>query len=409
MPRRAPRILLVHDNFPAQFGGLGRWLAAQGWEVAFATAAAVGDAGPMRILRYRRHRAPSAETHPYAQPMDRAAINAQGFVRAALAVRREGYRPDVVVAHSGWGAGMFAKDVFPEAAFIAYCEWWYRHPAADVEYLDRLEGRVAAADVEAPMHERARNAPIAMDLGASDAAICPTEFQASQFPPVFRRHLAVMHDGIDTGFFRPSAQAGRSTLGGLVAEDARVVSYATRGMEPHRGFPQFMAALPAVLRSDPKAVAVIAGENRVVYGGERLRSVDWKARAMAENDLDPSRVHFVGRLAAADYLRLLQRSSAHVYLTVPFVLSWSMLEAMSAGCGLALSDTPPVREHADEASAILVDLARPATIAEAVLELASVPPGRDPRRVRARERVREALSAERQHRLKAKLFAGLLR
>ena len=164
--------------------------------------------------------------------------------------------------------------------------------------------------------------------------ICPTDFQAAQFPPLFRRALTVLHDGIDTDRFRPDPAARRDTLGGLVAEDARVITYATRGMEPHRGFPQFMAALPAVLAADPKAVAVVAGENRVAYGGEALRRVDWKARALAENDIDPARVHFVGHLAPADYLRLLQRSDAHVYLTVPFVLSWSMLEAMSAGCGL---------------------------------------------------------------------------
>lgn len=409
MARRAPSILFIHDNFPAQFGGLGRWLAGRDWDVTFATAATVTEAGPMRILRYAPHRKPSPETHPYAQGMDRAAINAQAFVRAALAARRAGYRPDVIVAHSGWGAGMFAKDVFPDAAYVAYCEWWYRYPAADTIYLDRLEGRSAEPTLEAPMHERARNAPIAMDLAASDAAICPTKFQASQFPPALRRQLAVMHDGIDTDFFRPSAAAERSTLGGLVAEDAHVVTYATRGMEPHRGFPQFMAALPTILRADPKVVAVVAGENRVVYGSERLRSIDWKARALEANDLDPARVKFVGRLGASDYLLLLQRSTVHVYLTVPFVLSWSMLEAMSAGCALVLSDTAPVREHANEKTATMVDLAKPATISDAVIGLISATSECALRRTRARERIRRTLAAEKQFERKATLFGGLLR
>ena len=405
MPR-FPRILFIHDNFPAQFGALGQWLAAQGWDVAFATAARTATSRTMRILPYAPHRAPSRETHPYAQPMDRAAITAQAFVRTALAARRDGYRPDVIVAHSGWGAGMFARDVFPEAAFVAYCEWWYRHPALDTAYLDALAGRTPAPALEAPMHERARNAPIAMDLAASDAAICPTEFQASQFPPVFRRHLSVMHDGIDTDFFRPAPAARRSTLGGLVAGDAPVVTYATRGMEPHRGFPQFMAALPQILADHPRAVAVIAGENKVAYGGDGLRHTDWKAKALTENDIDPARVHFVGRLARRDYLRLLQRSSAHVYLTVPFVLSWSMLEAMSTGCALALSDTPPVREFADAEAATLVDLARPAAIADAVAGLLAEAPDA-PRRARARESVRAGLDVAAQHRRKATLFADL--
>lgn len=403
---RPGSILFVHDNYPAQFGGLGRWLAGRGWEVGFATAAPPAEAPPgIRILPYARHRAPSRETHPYAQPMDRAAIAAQAFARTALAARRDGYRPDIVVAHSGWGAGMFAKDIFPEAAFVAYCEWWYRYPGADVAFLAALEGRVLSAPLEAPMHERARNAPIAMDLAAADAAICPTRFQAGQFPGIFRRALTVLHDGIDTDRFSPDDEARRGTLGGLVAEDARVVTYATRGMEPHRGFPQFMAALPAVLAADRKAVAVIAGENRVAYGGDGLRATDWKARALAENDLDPARVHFVGRLDGGDYLRLLQRSDAHVYLTVPFVLSWSMLEAMSVGCGLILSDTDPVREFGDRTNAALVDMARPAAIAEAVRETLGEPAS--DRRRRARELVRRRLSRVALSEQKERLFAGL--
>ncbi len=405
MPGRR-RILFVHDNYPAQFGGLGQWLASRGWEVAFATAHPPAEApAEMRILAYAPHRAPSRETHPYAQPMDKAAINAQAFARSALAARQRGYRPDVVVAHSGWGAGMFAKDIFPEAAFVAYCEWWYRFPGADVAFLAEMEGRPLGAPLEAPMHERARNAPIAMDLSAADAAICPTKFQASQFPEIFRRTLRVLHDGIDTDRFRPDAAVRHATLGGIVAEDARVVTYATRGMEPHRGFPQFMAALPAVLADDPKAVAVIAGENRVAYGGDGVRKTDWKARALAENDLDPARVHFVGRLGSADYLRLLQRSDAHVYLTVPFVLSWSMLEAMSTGCGLVLSDTDPVREFGDRTNAALVDMTRPDTIADGVREMLADPTS--DRRRRARELVQRRLSRPSLFAQKEKLFAGL--
>ena len=129
------------------------------------------------------------------------------------------------------------------------------------------------------------------------------------------------------------------------------MTYATRGMEPHRGFPQFMAAVPEILAA-PKTVVVVAGANQVAYGGDNLRGVDWKAKALAEADVDPTRVHFVGHLDRFAYLRLLQRSDAHVYLTVPFILSWSMLEAMSCGCPLVLSDTAPVREFADASAAL---------------------------------------------------------
>lgn len=406
------RILFIHDSFPAQFGALGLWLAKQGWEVGYATAAtgitaARARAAGLRLLRYAPHRRPSGGTHPYAQPMERAAINAQAFLRTALAARRQGYDPDIVVAHSGWGAGMFARDAFPRARFVAYCEWWYRYPGLDVSYLADLAGEPPPASVEAPMHERARNAPIAMDLAAADAALCPTDFQAAQFPPVFRAALRIEHDGIDTELFSPEAAERSSTLGGLVARDARVVSYATRGMEPHRGFPQFIAALPRVLAADPAAVAVIAGENRVAYGGDAARRVDWKARAMAGHGVDPARVRFVGRLGRADYIRLLRRSDAHVYLTVPFVLSWSMLEAMSAGCALVASDTAPVREFADDSTARLIDMRDGAALADAILATIADRAAANPRRIAARASIRDRVDSRDMFGRKASMFETL--
>lgn len=371
MPART--ILFVHDSFPGQFGALAADFAARGWQVAFATAAPPAAApGGLRILSYAPHRAPSPETHPYAQPMDRAALRAQAFARTAFGARRDGLAPDVVVTHTGTGAGMLAREIFPAARVVAYCEWWYRHPGADVAWL-AAHGYPHPGGPEAPLHEQARNAPIALELAAADAAVCPTAFQAAQFPPAFRDRLTVVHDGIDAALFRPDPDATRDTLDGLVPAGARLVTYATRGMEPHRGFPEFMAALPAVLAADPRAVAVVAGDNRVCYGGDALRRVDWKARALATHPLDPTRVRFAGTLPPALYRRLLRRSDAHVYLTVPFVLSWSMLEAMASGVALVASDTAPVREFAGDESAELVDHGHPAALADAILATLAAP------------------------------------
>jgi glycosyltransferase involved in cell wall biosynthesis len=339
--------------------------------------------------------------------MERAALVAQAFARAALAARAEGLRPHVVVGHSGWGPGLCARDVFPEAAYVAYCEWWYRHPGPDVAYLTEAGLHPPDRSPEAPMFERMRNAPIALDVASADAVICPTRFQAAQFPEALRASMTVAHDGVDAGFFHPDPTARRATLGGLVAPDARVVTYATRGMEPHRGFPQFMAALPRILAADPRAMAVIAGENRVAYGGDALRRTDWRAEALRTPGLDSARVRFVGRLARDDYLALLQRSDAHVYLTVPFVLSWSMLEAMSAGCALVLSDTEPIREFADQAAARLVDHRRPEAIAEAVLATLADPGDNAARRERARAAILATVPLEACHARRERLFRDL--
>jgi glycosyltransferase involved in cell wall biosynthesis len=402
------RILFVHDNFPAQFGAFGAWLARRGWEVTFATARE--DAEPparTRLFRYRPHREPTRETHPYARPLEKAAIAAQAFARAALPLREKGYRPDIVMAHSGWGAGMFAKDIFPEAVSVPYVEWWYNHPAPDAAFLARGGGR-AEDTVETPLLQRARNAPILMDLSGADAALCPTRFQAAQFPPWLGQRLTVTHDGVDTTTHAPRRDARADTLDGLLPEGAEVVTYATRGMEPQRGFPQFIRALPRIFAARPNAHAVIAGENRVAYGGARDRAVDWKAKLLAEVAPDPARVHFVGRLSRPAYVRLLQRSDAHVYLTAPFVLSWSMMEAMATGCLLVASDTEPVREMATHGeTALLTDFFDEAALADRIAEALAEPGRFASMRAAARAFIVDGFDAETLNERRAGWLRGL--
>lgn len=408
------KVLFVHDNFPAQFGAFGQWLRGLGDEVVFATARADAPEGAMPLLRYAPHREPTQGVHPYAQGFETAAIRGQGFVRAALKARAEGFRPDVVMAHSGWGAGMFAADVFPQAACVPYVEWWYRHPAPDAAFLDAEPGAAAAAAdvVEAPMRQRVRNAPMLMDLSAAHAALTPTRFQAAQFPPLAHGLLRVLHDGIDAAKLAPGPVD--RTLGGLVAEDAEVVTYATRGMEPHRGFPQAMRALASVLARRPKAVGVIVGENRVAYGGQAARGVDWKARMLEETAIDPARLRFTGLLPRPALLAAMRRSDAHLYLTAPFVLSWSMLEAMSVGCPLIASDTDPVREFAEDgATARLVPFFDHAALADAVDEALEDRAAATARGAAARAMVLEQLDAARlwpeKRRWLAEVRAGLNR
>jgi glycosyltransferase involved in cell wall biosynthesis len=389
------RILFVHDNFPAQFGAFGAWLAARGWEVTFATAREGAEPPPgTRLFLYRPHREPTKETHPYAQVFEKAAIAAQGFARSAFALRAKGYRADIVMAHAGWGAGMYVKDVFPEAVSVPYLEWWYAHPAPDAAFLGRSETGDGA--VETPLHQRSRNAPILMDLSGADAALVPTRFQAARFPRWIAPLLTVTHDGVDTALHAPAPAVGPDTLDGLVPADAEVVTYATRGMEPQRGFPQFIRALPRLFAARPKAHVVIAGENRVAYGGAKDRAVDWKVRMLEEVAPDPARVHFVGRLSRPAYIRLLRRSDAHVYLTVPFVLSWSMMEAMATGCLLVASDTEPVREMATHGeTAILTDFFDADALADRLAEALAEPARFAPMRAAARAAIVEGYSADR--------------
>jgi glycosyltransferase involved in cell wall biosynthesis len=311
-------------------------------------------------------------------------------------MRRQGFGPDVVVSHAGTGAGMLAADVFPGARTVAYAEWWYAYPAPDLAYLGAA---APLPDAEQAMVERARNAAMALEIASADATLCPTAFQARQFPQALQAALTLHHDGIDTNLFAPAPARGTDAacpeaLRDL-PDDTPLVTYATRGMEPHRGFPQFMAAVPAIQRAHPHAVVAIAGDNTVCYGTEAMRAVNWLARGLAEPGLDPGRVVLLGTLPGPAYRWLLRRSDAHVYLTTPFVLSWSLLEAMACACPLVVSDTDPVREFTSKDAARLVDMRAPGAIAAAVGEVLADPAAAERRGAAARRAVLDRVPAAR--------------
>lgn len=346
------QILFAHQNFPAQFGEFGVYLARNGWDVAFATAAEGAKPPPgCRMVKMVPHRDPTKGVHRFAHTLEKAMINAQAFANAAMRARDEGLNPDVVVAHSGWGSGTFAKAVWPQTKFVSYVEWYYRYPPVDA-----VQGPSAQTEEDGRAHALSRNTPILLDLAEADMVLCPSRFQAQQFPEKLRRDMVVMHDGVDTDYHAPSDYPDLPDALKALPADAEIVSYATRGMELHRGFPEFMRALARLQAARPKLHAIIVGQDRVAYGPSREDGRGWKEAMQEELDLDESRIHWTGLLPRKQYLGVLQKTDVHVYLSVPFVLSWSMIEAMSTGCALVASDTDTVREAAtDGEDALLVD------------------------------------------------------
>ncbi|MBI1391417.1 MAG: glycosyltransferase [Alphaproteobacteria bacterium] len=345
------QVLFLHNNFPAQFGGLAGHLVDHGWKVWFGTQRQDLSHPRVNTFHYTPHREPSDNIHPYSGSWEKAVINGQSVARACIELKRtQQLNPDIVVSHSGWGPGLFVKDIWPEARTIGYFEWYYNSPGPDVSFLDPTPPSYDQA-----ARSRARNAPILLDLASVDIGICPTHWQKSQFPATFDAKLLVHHDGVDTQYFRPDRKAPLSLKGVELPADAEIVTYVARGMEPYRGFPQFMAALAVLQAERPELQAVIVGEDRVAYGKKLAEGDSHLKRALSENAIDAARTHFVGYLSRDEYRRVLAASSAHVYLTTPFVLSWSMMEAMAMGCALVGSDTAPVREVANESNAFIVD------------------------------------------------------
>jgi glycosyltransferase involved in cell wall biosynthesis len=333
-------ILFIHPNFPAQYRHIAAALARDpSNRIVFATQNERPEwtIPGVRKLLFGKPKPGKNGTHPFSRGFDTAVRMGIAALQSLQELAASGFRPAAVYGHSGWGTTLFLKDLFPHAVFIGYFEWFYNARGSDADFdpSEPLTWQTAATI-------RTRNAPILIDLAACDHGVTPTFWQLAQFPVELRSKLTVLHDGVDAAYFQPYPSA-RAGLPEPLNRAEELVTYATRGMEPYRGFPQFMEAVAALLKNRPKCHAAIAGEDRVCYG-KRSACGSWKEEMLGRLNLDPTRVHFLGSLPYGRYKALLQASDVHIYLTRPFVLSWSLIEAMSCGCLVVGSDTPPLRE-----------------------------------------------------------------
>ncbi|NMG03202.1 glycosyltransferase [Azoarcus taiwanensis] len=360
------RLLLIHQNFPGQFRELARaWAARPDLQVlGLGRDTAPGLPG-VAWQRYRLHRPPAEAQHPYLRQMEIAVLHGQAVARTLARLARQGYRPDVVLAHPGWGETLYLRDIFPDARLIHLCEWYYGKPGADVGFDPEFP---VGPDIHARM--RTWNALHALNLAQCDLGVSPTAWQRAQHPAEFQRKIVVQHEGIDTAYFAPDPGARFKTPSGVeLAAGDPVITFVARNLEPYRGFHIFMRALACVQRRHPGCHAIIVGGDEVSYGAAPADAPNWREKLLREVALDPARTHFTGRLPRADYRRVLQVSAAHVYLTYPFVLSWSLLEALSTGCRVIGSRTAPVEEVIrDGENGVLVDFFDVEGIAVRVLE-----------------------------------------
>ncbi|MBD2128378.1 glycosyltransferase family 4 protein [Microcoleus sp. ZQ-A2] len=348
------RILFLHSNFPAQFRHLAVALAQDSkHKVVFGTTRKEGTLPGVYKAIYTPSREAHPQTHHYVRTLENAVLQGQAVYRLADQLKAQSFIPDVVYAHSGWGPSLFIKDIFPKAKLLCYFEWFYHAHGSDADF-DPNEP--LTADDEARI--RIKNAPILIDLYSCDRGLAPTYWQQQQFPPEYHNKIKVHHDGVDTQFFQP--QPGAKLFLPRINLDLRevpeIVTYVARGMEPYRGFPQLIETVALLQKRRPQCHVVIVGENRVAYGRTLPDGKTYKDVMLEKVPLDLNRVHFTGLLPYPEYLQVLQASSVHLYLTRPFVLSWSMLEALSTGCLVVASHTAPVTEMIqDGVNGLLVD------------------------------------------------------
>jgi len=372
------RILFVHSNYPAQFRHLSQHYAASGeHEVVFLSQGKEWTApsdGSVKLQRYQLGRDPQgALCHPYLKRFESAVLTGQACLREAMKLRQGGFTPDLIVGHSGFGSTLYLKEVWPEARFLGYFEWYYRTNGSDVGFGEKDP---VSPDTACRVHTY--NAPIVMDLGLSDRALCPTRWQAQQFPEFLQERLDVIFDGINTELFRPLTAAERQpglTLGDLhIPSDVPLVTYTTRGFEPYRGWPQVAEGLSLLMKRNAQVRVLLVGSDEVAYGAARGDGRSWRQWALDSFEFDPSRLHWLPPLQYDDYRKVLQHSWVHVYWTIPFILSWGLMESLSTGCAVVASDTPPVQEVISAGKqGLLVDFFDPESLAARVDELLADP------------------------------------
>lgn len=336
-------ILFLHRNFPAQFRHVLPVFASDpNNKVVFITNNETTHMKNVMKVQYKLKREVPDDCHRYLRFYEECVNHGQACAEAAIALKNQGFKPDVIFGHT-WGQTLFMKDVFPDVPLICYFEWFYDRYNGDMGF----DGRPLDIDDWAKL--RSKNAHLLIDLFSCDYGFCPTKFQLKQFPKEFHNKIRVMHDGVDADYCKPddNAQFFVKDKNITLTRNDEVITYATRGMEAYRGFPEFMKAAEVLLKKRPNLQIVIGGEDRVCYGPQ-LANTTYKKMMLKQLDLDMDRVHFVGSLPFNEYVKLLQISSAHVYLTYPFVASWSLLDAMSCGCPIVASSTEPVMEFIED-------------------------------------------------------------
>jgi glycosyltransferase involved in cell wall biosynthesis len=335
--------LFIHQNFPAQYRHLVLHLAGQpGNHVCFLTQPNQNSMAGVRKITYPKDERGPVNCHAYSSEIDRAICTGATVADVCKSLRDDGFKPDLIVGHGGWGETMFVKDVFPDTPVLANFEFYYHAHGVDVNFDPEF-----TSIFNEPSRLRTRNGITLLAFQSADWGHSATRWQKSLHPPEMQSRISVLHEGVDTDVARPNPKATFTLPGGraLTRKD-EVLTYVARNLEPYRGFHVFMRALPQLLRRRKKLEVVIVGGDGVSYGAPPPPRSTFKEMMLQEvgSRLDLARVHFLGQIEYHAYLNLLQVSSVHTYLTYPFVLSWSFVEAMACGCLIVGSATAPVLE-----------------------------------------------------------------
>jgi glycosyltransferase involved in cell wall biosynthesis len=375
--------MYVHQNFPAQFGHIAAHLAQKlHWKCTFITQAPPGtDAGIERI-QYKLHGGATKSNHFCSRTFENTVWHCDGVYRALR--QRTDIRPDLIVGHSGFGSTLFLRELYPDVPVINFFEYYYHphDPESDMDFRRDLNWQTPEIKY---LRSRCRNAMILLDLQNCQVGYAPTNFQRSKFPVEYHAKMRTIFDGVDRAIYHgfgeqlrpPVSQRGERTLAGVVVPPGkRVLTYVSRGFESMRGFDIFMRAAKLIYTQYPDVQIIVIGTDRIAYGGDEsyTNGKSFKDWVMAQDEYDLEKVRFVGRVHPLELAKVLAATDLHIYLTVPFVLSWSMMDALSCGAVVLGSDTAPVREMIrDGENGLLADFFSPEAFAAKAIEVLKDP------------------------------------
>ena len=354
------KILFVHQNFPGQFKFLAPALIKRGHSVSALCFEKNQKqfSKEINVFYYQINRGTTKEAHPYITDFEAKVIRGEACYLKAIEIKKKGFSPDVIIAHHGWGESMFLHRVWPKSQIALYCEFFYKVSGADVAFDLEFESKISSD------HNRIqlKNINNYIHFENANKAISPTLWQASTFPEFFRKNITVIHDGIDTNTLKPNDNANLIINGRIsINSGDEVITFVNRNLEPYRGYHIFMRSLPNILKERPNVKVLIVGGDDVSYGKKAPNGDNWKNIFYEEiksklSDSERKRIFYLGYISYEHYVLLLQISSVHIYLTYPFVLSWSLLEAMSVGCAIVASNTKPLQEViTDQENGLLFD------------------------------------------------------
>ena len=344
--------LFIHQNMPGQFLHLCRYLRDRGDRVVFITRNKLNQLQGVTKVIYDPSRDHRSNQHPYLVSTENAVLFGQSVLRSIIKLKEQNFKPDIVIGHSGWGEMLFIKDILPQTPVLSYFEFYYNSFGQDLgfdpEYPSNLDSMLSS---------RVKNAVHLLSAEVSDRGLTPTQWQFNTHPLGTQAKTSIIHEGVDTNAIRPDTGAMFTTESGKeLRAGQKTVTFVARNLEPYRGFHTFMRALPAIQRQHPDAEILIVGADGVSYGAKLPEGESYKKRMIEQVEFDRKTVHFTGHLDTARFRSVMHVSMVHVYLTYPFVLSWSLLEAMASECLIVGSRTAPVEEVISHGqNGILVD------------------------------------------------------